>query len=200
MSWEHVGAIVSVRMYSHTIYFYIRTSENLGNVGSSRHKLPRHLQFCVGNKDPSGQNWSDTSCRRRHVTTCWWHFHLSDQGDDSLIGFSGGRFVITNESVHCPHLPGFVRSDVESCHGCIGEIPPPRNSSRTHLPLEDVIHDLSSSNQSCDPVDDSLDSFSGFSDPGGRFAITTESVHCPHLPSFVRSDVKSCHGFLHFCP
>jgi hypothetical protein len=47
------GAIVSVRMYSHTIvYFYIRTSENLVNVGSSRHKLPRHLQFCVGDTDP----------------------------------------------------------------------------------------------------------------------------------------------------
>jgi hypothetical protein len=59
-----VGAIVSVRMYSHAIvYFYIRTSENLVNVGSSRHKLPRHLQFCVGDTDPSGQNWSDTSCR-----------------------------------------------------------------------------------------------------------------------------------------
>ena len=39
-----------------------------------------------------------------------------------------------------------------------------------------------------------MDSFSGFSDPGGRFAVTTESVHCPHLPCFVRSDVESCHG------
>ncbi len=27
--------------------------------------------------------------------------------------------------------------------------------------------------------------FSGFLDPGGRFVITTESVHCPHLPGFV---------------
>ncbi len=59
-----MGAIVSVRMYSHTIvYFYIRTSENLVNVGSSRHKLPRHLQCSVGDTDPSGQNWSDMSCR-----------------------------------------------------------------------------------------------------------------------------------------
>jgi hypothetical protein len=61
-----------------------------------------------------------------------------------------------------------------------------------HLPLED---DLSSSNDICededqddiceDQGDDSLDSFSGFSDPGGKFAIMTESVHCPHLPGFV---------------
>ena len=70
-----------------------------------------------------------------------------------------------------------------------------------HLPLED---DLSSINDICededqyviceDQGDDSLDSFSGFSDPGGRFAITTESVHFPHLPGFVQSDVESCHG------
>ena len=65
-------------MYSHTIvYFYIRTSENLVNVGSSRHKLPRHLQFCVGDTDPSGQNWSDTVVSCRHVTTCRRHFQLS---------------------------------------------------------------------------------------------------------------------------
>jgi len=59
--WEHVGAIVSVRMY---------TSENLVNVGSSRHKLPQHLQCRVGDTDPSGQNWSNMSCRAdmlRHV-------------------------------------------------------------------------------------------------------------------------------------
>ena len=53
---------VSVCMYSHTIvYFYIRTSKNLVNVGSSWHKLSRHLQFCVGDTDSSGQNWSDTT-------------------------------------------------------------------------------------------------------------------------------------------
>ena len=70
-----MGAIVSVRMYSHTIvYFYIRTSENLVNVGSSRHKLPRHLQCCVHNMDPSGQNWSDISCRAD--MSRWRHFHL----------------------------------------------------------------------------------------------------------------------------
>ena len=69
---------VSVRMYSHTIvYFYIRTLENLVNVGSSRHKLPQHLQFCVGDTDPSGQNWSDTVVSCRHVATCWQHFQLS---------------------------------------------------------------------------------------------------------------------------
>jgi len=34
-------------MYSHTIvYFYIHTWENLVNVGSSRHKLPRHQTVC----------------------------------------------------------------------------------------------------------------------------------------------------------
>ena len=70
-----------------------------------------------------------------------------------------------------------------------------------HLPLED---DLSSSNNICEDEDqdnicedqggDSLDSFSGFLDPGGRFAIMSESVHCPHLPGFVRSGVESCHG------
>jgi hypothetical protein len=56
---------------------------------------------------------------------------------DSLSGLSdsGGRFVITTESVHCPHLPGFVRSDVESCHGRIEQISPQRNSSCAHLPL-----------------------------------------------------------------
>jgi hypothetical protein len=120
-----------------------------------------------------------------------------DQADvslDSLSGllYPGGRFMITTESVHCPHLHGFVRSDVESCHGRIEQISPKRNSSCAHLPLED---DLSSSNDICDQQgDDSLDSFSGFSDPGGRFAITTKSVHCPHLPRFVRLDVESCHG------
>jgi len=75
--WALRGAIVSVRMYSHTIvYFYIRTSENLVNIGSSRHKLPRHLQFCVSDTNPSGQNWSGTLCRHRHVATCRQHFQL----------------------------------------------------------------------------------------------------------------------------
>ena len=72
-------AIVSVRMYPHTtiVYFYIRIPKNLVNVGSSRHKLPRHRKNCVGDTDPSGQNWSDTVCRRRHVATCRRHFQLS---------------------------------------------------------------------------------------------------------------------------
>ena len=47
-------------------------------------------------------------------------------------------------------------------------------------------------------VDDdacSTDSFSGFSDPGGRFAITNESVHCHHRSgSHLLSDGYSCHG------
>ncbi len=37
-----------------------------------------------------------------------------------------------------------------------------------------------------------MDSFSGFSDPKGRFTITTERAQCPHLLGFVRSDVESC--------
>ncbi len=49
-------------------------------------------------------------------------------------------------------------------------------------------------NAGCDGGDGSLDSLFGLSDPGVRFVITTESVHCPHLPGFVRSDVESCHG------
>jgi len=47
-------------------------------------------------------------------------------------------------------------------------------------------------------VDDdacSTDSFSGFSDPGGRFAITNESVHYHHWSgSHLLSDGCSCHG------
>jgi len=63
-----------------------------------------------------------------------------------------------------------------------------------HLPQEDVLNDLSSSDNSCNRGDDSLDSFSGFLDPGRRYAITAESVHCLHLPGFVQSDAESCHG------
>jgi hypothetical protein len=41
----------------------------------------------------------------------------------------------------------------------------------------------------------STDSFSGFSDPGGRFAITSESVHYHHRSgSHLLSDGYSCHG------
>jgi hypothetical protein len=41
----------------------------------------------------------------------------------------------------------------------------------------------------------STDSFSGFSDPGGRFAITNESVHYHHRSgSHLLSDGYSCHG------
>jgi len=47
-------------------------------------------------------------------------------------------------------------------------------------------------------VDDdacSTDSFSGFSDPGGQFAITNKSVHYHHRSgSHLLSDVYSCHG------
>ena len=95
----------SVRMYSHTIvYFYIRTSENLVNVGSSRHKLPRHLQFCVGDMDPSGQNWSDTACRRRHVATCRQHFQLSSPSvrawtvREPLVPLDGRPTIVGNDA------------------------------------------------------------------------------------------------------
>ena len=41
----------------------------------------------------------------------------------------------------------------------------------------------------------STDSFSGFSDPGGQFAITNESVHYHHRSgSHLLSDGYSCHG------
>jgi len=41
----------------------------------------------------------------------------------------------------------------------------------------------------------STDSFSRFSDPGGRFAITNESVHYHHRSgSHLLSDGYSCHG------
>jgi hypothetical protein len=41
----------------------------------------------------------------------------------------------------------------------------------------------------------STDSFSGFSDPGGRFAITNESVHYHHRSGpHLLSDGYSCHG------
>ncbi len=147
---------------------------------------------------------------------------VCDQGDDSSDSFSGfldpeGRFAVTTKSVRSPHLPGFVRSDVESCHSRIKQISPQRNHSCTHLPLEDVVP---SSNDICDRRNDRFMSAMralvlhlggvgecvrliwGWSDhgqesgdlQGGRFAILTKSVHCPHLPGFVRSDVESCHG------
>ncbi len=36
----------------------------------------RHHQFCVGNTDPSGQNWSDILCRDDMLPTCCQHFQL----------------------------------------------------------------------------------------------------------------------------
>jgi len=85
-------------MYSHTIvYFYIRTWENLVNVGSSRHKLPRHLQFCVGDTDQSGLNWSDMLCHRRHVATCRRHFQLSLFPVMSLILSFDRRLLLNSQ-------------------------------------------------------------------------------------------------------
>ncbi len=40
----------------------------------------------------------------------------------------------------------------------------------------------------------SIDSFIGFLDTGGRFAFTNESVHYHHWSSFCLSDGYSCHG------
>ncbi len=55
-----------------------------------------------------------------------------NKGDDSLDSFSGfsdpgGRFAITTDSVHCHHLPGFIRPDAESCPGRIEENVSPKN-------------------------------------------------------------------------
>jgi hypothetical protein len=40
----------------------------------------------------------------------------------------------------------------------------------------------------------SIDSFSRFLNPGGRFAFTNESVHYHHWLGFCLSDGYSCHG------
>ncbi len=65
----------------------------------------------------------------------------------------------------------------------------------SHFPQDVFGNDLSGCDEFRDDKgDNSLDSFSGFLDPGDRFAITTDSVHRPHLPGFIRSDVESCHG------
>jgi hypothetical protein len=49
------------------------------DVGSSRHKRSRHLQFCVGNTGPSGQNWSKILCRYDLLPTCRRHLQLSNK-------------------------------------------------------------------------------------------------------------------------
>jgi hypothetical protein len=55
-----------------------------------------------------------------------------------------------------------------------------------HVPQDVFCNDLSGCDEFCDDEgDDSLESFSGFSDPGDRFAITTDSVRCPPLPGFI---------------
>jgi hypothetical protein len=74
--------------------------------------------------------------------------------------------------------------------------------NNSHLPQDDIRNDLSGCDDNrVDKRDASLYIFSGFLDPGGRFAITTDSVHCPHLPGFIQSDVESCHGRIEqICP
>jgi hypothetical protein len=92
---------VSVHMYPHTtiVYFYIRIPKNLVNVGSSRHKLPRHRKNSVGDTDPSGQNWSDTVCRRGHVATCRRHFQLRQKE----IKEPSGRTFLPHKQCQAPN-------------------------------------------------------------------------------------------------
>jgi hypothetical protein len=82
--------------------------------------------------------------------------------------------------------PVIATQDQQESDACVNDC---------HFPQDVICNDLSGCDEFCvDKGDDSLDSFSGFLDPGGRFAITTDSVHGPHLPGFIQSDVESCHG------
>ncbi len=59
--------------------------------------------------------------------------------------------------------------------------PPPLQDS-SHMPIEQV-HEMNN-----------FDSFSGFSDPGVRFAITIESVYYRHQSGLCQNNWYSCHG------
>jgi hypothetical protein len=74
-SFELEGAYVTHIPY---VCFYIRTWVLAGkiSVGCSQHKRPRHLKSCVGDTDPSGQNWSNILCRDDMSPTCQQHFQL----------------------------------------------------------------------------------------------------------------------------
>ena len=82
--------------------------------------------------------------------------------------------------------PVIATKDQQESDACVND---------SHFPQDVFCNDLSGCDEFRDDKgDNSLDSFSGFLDPGDRFAITTDSVHCPHLPGFIQSDVESCHG------
>jgi hypothetical protein len=69
--------------------------------------------------------------------------------------------------------------------------------NNSHFPQDVICNDLSGCDGNRDDKgDDSLDSFSGFLDPGGRFAITTDSVHCPHLPGFTDQMLRAATAVL----
>jgi hypothetical protein len=89
---------------------------------------------------------------------------------------------------------------LQKCHQCIKLGIPcnfklssqgRRNGIKLHPPpLQDTSH------VAIEPVHEmnNVDYFSGFSDPGGRFAITNESVHYPHQSGFCLNNGYSCHG------
>jgi hypothetical protein len=89
--------------------------------------------------------------------------------------------------------PVIATKDKQETDACVND---------SHFPQDDICNDLSGCEDNRNNEgDDSLESFSGFSNPGGRFAITTDSVHCPHPPGFIQSDVESCHGHIEqICP
>jgi hypothetical protein len=96
---------------------------------------------------------------------------------------------IASPAIASTITPVIATKDKQESDACVND---------SHFPQDVICNDLSGCDNNCDDKgDDSLDSFSGFLDPGGRFAITTDSVYCPHLyPGFIRSDVESCHGHI----
>jgi hypothetical protein len=77
MSVERCDSICAYVLQYHSILFLHTNSENLVKCRLEPTQTATTSKFCVGNMDPSGQNWSDTLCRRRHVGTCRRHFQLS---------------------------------------------------------------------------------------------------------------------------
>ncbi len=98
---------------THILYvcFYILTWVLVGKISvrCSQHKRPRHLKSCVGNTDPSGQNWSDILCRDDMSPTCRRHFRrrLPDDPDanvcqnyckESIRGYSYVKLFVLEEA------------------------------------------------------------------------------------------------------
>ena len=74
----HVENMTEISVERDRIFVYVLRYHSIFlHTNSENLVKSRHLKFCVGNTDPSGQNWSDTLCRRRHVATCRRHFQLS---------------------------------------------------------------------------------------------------------------------------